>query len=87
METDDSHGTTAQVAAQVHFTPKLPTLAIEDVEASLNAVICTATTIELHFFLREQLQEALVELVTHTRFILVTSHVGCNEHGERRAYL
>ena len=87
MKTDDTHGTTAQVAAQVHLSSKLPTLAIEDFEASLDTILCTTTTIELRFLHRELLQDALAELAPLPRFILVTSHIGCNEDGERRAYL
>ena len=87
MKADDTHGSKAQMAAQVHFTPKLPTLAIEDIEVLLDSIVCAASTIELHFSHQDALQEALVELAALPRFILVTSHVGCNENGERRAYL
>ena len=87
MEIDDTHGTTAQRAAQVHLTPKHPMLAVEDIESRLSTVICTASTIELHFLDRELLHEALADLDALPRFILVTSHIGCNDDGERKAYL
>ena len=73
-------------AAQVHFVPKLPTLAIEEVESHLYDVVCTESTVELIFSTQELWEEALVEFTTPSQFMLVTSHAGCNEEGERNIY-
>ena len=87
MNVIDNYGTRSKLAAQVHLVAKLPTLALEDMETHLYSIVCSASAIELVFTLQAILEDTLIELATLSRFYLITSHTGCNEDGERKAYL
>ena len=66
---------------------KLPTLILEDVEHHIESVGCYSSEVHLRFTSAELLQRAHNELSSVDGFLLVTSHQGCNEDGERNAHV
>lgn len=78
--------TQTQFAARVAITPKLPVLAIEDLDPHLSALKCTEKSIEVHFHFSEALQTAKRLWVELGTFVIVTAHEGCNEDGGRSPY-
>ncbi|MCJ1307688.1 hypothetical protein MMC25_001336 [Agyrium rufum] len=78
---------TTQLVAQVHFVPKLPTLALEHVELHLEDVVCKRSMIHLAFKQLPTWENAVAEFEALSQFIVITSHIGCNTVDERTAYL
>ncbi|KAL8909501.1 MAG: hypothetical protein Q9207_000181 [Kuettlingeria erythrocarpa] len=76
-----------RLAAQVHLTTKLPTLALEDIDHHIDYVLCSKTSILLGFVTASSKQAAIEELRSNDIFYLVTSHGTCNNNGERNVYL
>ena len=67
---------------------KLPILALETVVSHLlEDVICYETYIELHSTSVSSLRELSERISEAEELLVVTSHHGCNEEGERDAYM
>ena len=66
---------------------KTPTLVLEDIEDHIDFVGCAASAILLHFSSEEALRDAHEEFKGVGSFLLVTSHDGCNEDGERDPHM
>ena len=78
-----THGSTSQFAATLGMQFKVPALMLEDVEHHIESIACYSTEIHLRFRSAELLRRAHNELASVDSFLLVTSHQGCNEDGER----
>ncbi|KAL8752353.1 MAG: hypothetical protein Q9184_005764 [Pyrenodesmia sp. 2 TL-2023] len=76
-----------RLAAQVHLTTKLATLALEDIDHHIDYVSCSERSIVLGFVTLSSKQAAIEELRSKDKFYLVTSHDTCNNDGERNIYL
>ena len=83
----DTHGSTSQFAAKVGMNFKIPALMLEDVEHHIESVACYSSEIHLHFRSAELLGRAHNEFARVNSFLLVTSHRGCNEDGERNPHV
>ena len=59
---------------------------LEDVEHHIQSVDCYSSEVHLRFTSVELLQRAHNELSRVDNFLLVTSHQGCNEDGERNPH-
>ena len=79
----DTHGSTSQFAAKMGMNFKIPTLMLEDVEHHLKSVGCYPSEIYLGFKSAEASKRTHNEVASVDSFLLVTSHDGCNEDGER----
>ena len=66
---------------------KLPTLILEDVEHHIEYVGCYSSEIHLYFKSAMVLQRTYNEFASVNKFLLVTSHEGCNEDGERSPHM
>ncbi|KAI9849522.1 MAG: hypothetical protein M1837_004142 [Sclerophora amabilis] len=70
-------------AARMRTKPKLPTLALEDIDAYLSDVSCTESSISLRFRDLDQHRKAKETWNKSPPLLVVTSHPGCNEDGGR----
>ena len=66
---------------------KWPAIVLEEIEEDIEQIQCSKSAITVQF--KDQLsleygREAWVDL---SEFLLVSSHAGCNEDGERAPYL
>lgn len=82
-----THGSTSQFAAKVGMNFKIPALMLEDVEHHIESVGCYSSEIHLHFRSAELLKRAHNEFARAKNFLVVTSHRGCNEDGERNPHV
>lgn len=62
-------------------------LALEDLELDILDITCSESTIELTFSSTEKLELAATELEEAAPFVVVTSHLDCNEDDERAPHL
>lgn len=69
------------------MTSKRPTLVLEEIENLLDEINCDKNRIELGFITSETLELAYGKFTSVDDFVLVTSHEGCNNDGERNAHL
>lgn len=76
-----------QFAARLTFEPRLPVLAIEDVDRHLDMIQCSPDGLLLQFDSRRKLKKAEETWAALEEFVVVTSHLGCNHDGERQPYL
>ncbi|KAL9594254.1 MAG: hypothetical protein Q9219_007135 [cf. Caloplaca sp. 3 TL-2023] len=76
-----------RLAAQVHLTTKLPTLALEEIDHHLEYVTCSRTSILLGFSSTSIKHAVIEELRAKDNFYLLTAHHTCNYDGERNVYL
>lgn len=74
-------------AARVGMNFKMPTLLLEEIEHHTNRVECINSMVLLYFDAAERLQHAYEEFTRADEFLLITSHLGCNEDGERLPYM
>ena len=60
---------------------------LEDIENHFNEIKCYDSAIRLYFSTIETLEHAHAELNRLDRFVLITSHDGCNKDGERDTHM
>ena len=83
----DTHGSSSQFAAKLGMQFKFPALMLEDIEHHIESVGCYSTEIHVYFSTVELLMRAHNEFASVDSFLLITSHQGCNEDGERSPHL
>ena len=83
----DTYGSTSQFAAKLGMQFKTPALMLEDVEHHIESIGCYSSEIHLHFKSAEVLERVHKEFTSVDSFLLVTSHEGCNEDGERNPHM
>jgi hypothetical protein len=66
---------------------KLPAVILEDIEISLNRIECSEAAISIGFTRRQAFDIARKTWNILEKFLLITSHPGCNQNGERAPYL
>lgn len=83
----DTHGSTSQFAAKLGMRFKIPTLMLEDVEHHIKSIGCYSSAIHLYFKSTNVLKRTHSEIMSVDSFLLVTSHEGFNEDGERNPHM
>ncbi len=83
----DTHAPTSQFAAKLGMSFKIPALMLEDVEHHIESIGCYSSEIHLYFTSVELLKRTHNEITSVDSFLLVTSHYGCNEDGERNPHV
>ncbi|KAL9130521.1 MAG: hypothetical protein Q9175_007004, partial [Cornicularia normoerica] len=83
----DTHRSTSQFAASLGMQFKTPALMLEDVEHHIESIGCYSSEIHLSFQSRKELERIHKEFTSVDSFLLVTSHEGCNEDGERNPHM
>ncbi len=78
---------TSNFAAQVSMKFKMPALLLEDIEHHTERIDCSDSKVYLYFNRAEASEHAHEEFKRANGFLLITSHVGCNEDGERNPHL
>lgn len=66
---------------------KTPTLILEDVEHHIESIGCYSSEVHLHFKSAKVLKRTHKEFTSVDSFLLITSHEGCNEDGERSSQM
>jgi hypothetical protein len=66
---------------------KLPALALEEIESHVKNIECSQTTITIEFGDVQILDEAKSEWDQYSEFLIISSHPGCNDNGDRAPYL
>ena len=64
-----------------------PALILEEIEEEIESIGCYASEIHLSFKSTKALKRIHKELKSVDSFLLVTSHEGCNEDGERNPHM
>ncbi len=77
----------SKFAAQVSMKFKMPALLLEDIEHHTERIDCSDSKVYLYFNSAEALEHAHEEFKRANSFLLITSHIGCNEDGERIPHL
>lgn len=72
--------------SSVQINSHAPILVLEDIEQLLRNVKCTESTIELHFDSPADAEAAKHACHHENGAYTVTSHVTCNEEGERSVF-
>ncbi|KAH8684677.1 hypothetical protein BGZ60DRAFT_170796 [Tricladium varicosporioides] len=65
---------------------KLPALVLEDIETSVQSITCTTSAIIVEFSEREIIDEVRGRWDELQKFLIISSHSGCNVEGERAPY-
>ncbi|KLJ13055.1 hypothetical protein EMPG_11982 [Blastomyces silverae] len=73
--------------ASVMVRSQKPILALEDIESDLLDVSCSTTEIELHFASIDALDRVAKEIEHLTDFVVVSSHLNCNEADQRAPHM
>lgn len=60
---------------------------LEELESHVDEVRCFDSSVHLYFGTIETVKHAYEELGRVAKFVLITSHQGCNRDGERDTYL
>jgi len=60
---------------------------LEDIEHQIDRIECQSSHIQLYFSSADTLEHARKEFASVEKFLLITSHPGCNEDGERDPHL
>ncbi|KAI9891768.1 MAG: hypothetical protein M1814_002332 [Vezdaea aestivalis] len=84
---ESSAATGRGFGANVHFTPRLPTLLLEDFEPELQSIRCAGSAISLFFDKKNTFKKVRDAWAEETEFYVVSSHDGCNTDGHRVAHL
>lgn len=84
---DSLLGKSTQFAAQVQLKARKPTLLLEEIEDDLHEIRCGEDTMKLGFVESETFELAWGEYSEIGEFFVIASHEGCNNDGERGAYL
>lgn len=66
---------------------KLPALILEDIEMDVEEIQCSGSAITVEFADQETLKIARKSWDDISEFLIVSSHAGCNENGERAPHL
>lgn len=66
---------------------KIPALLLEDIEHHIGMIDCFDSRVYLYFHSTAALEHAHQEFQSVEYFLLITSHEGCNEDGERDPHL
>jgi hypothetical protein len=66
---------------------KLPALILEDIETSLNEIQCSDSSLMVEFAEAEVFNAAKESWDSHSEFLIISSHAGCNQDGERSPHL
>lgn len=85
--TEESLDSSSQFAAQVKIKAKYPTLALEDIESNVEDIQCLKSAISVSFGTGPRLEEAKTAWAGSSEFLIISSHIGCNEDGERTSYV
>ena len=85
--TADTRGSNSQFAAKLGMQFKIPTLMLEDVEHHIESIGCYSSEIHLRFTSAELLERVHNEISRVDSFLLITSHQGCNDDGERNPHV
>lgn len=83
----DTHGSNTQFGARLGLQFKIPALMLEDIEHHIESITCYSTEIHLRFSSAELLKRTHNEIASVDSFLLITSHQGCNEDGERNPHV
>ncbi|KAL2359016.1 hypothetical protein RJZ56_008153 [Blastomyces dermatitidis] len=73
--------------ASVVVRSQKPILTLEDIESDLVDVSCSTTEIELHFASIDALDRVAKEIEQLTDFVVVSSHLNCNEADQRAPHM
>ncbi|PGG97994.1 hypothetical protein GX51_07036 [Blastomyces parvus] len=73
--------------ASVMVRSQKPILTLEDIESGLLDVSCSTTEIELHFASIDALDRVAKEIEHLTDFVVVSSHLNCNEADQRAPHM
>ncbi|KAF7889308.1 uncharacterized protein EAF01_010801 [Botrytis porri] len=65
----------------------LPAVSLEDIELTVKNIICSKSTIIVEFPSANLLVEAEKEWKDFSRFLVISSHAGCNDQNSRAPYL
>ena len=65
----------------------MPAVVLEDIENHIEQVECYGSTLKLYFGSEQYLREAHEMFKNVGNFLVITSHDGCNEDGEREPYM
>ncbi|MCJ1276962.1 hypothetical protein MMC21_004771 [Puttea exsequens] len=84
---DDDAKLGSPFSASVNMRFKAPTLLLEEIDHHFRKIECFDDRIYIYFDIAEAMTHAHEEFTKAEIFILVSSHEGCNEDGERNAYL
>jgi hypothetical protein len=66
---------------------KWPAIALEDIEEDIEQIQCSESTITVQFTDQPSLDYAREAWARFSNFLLISSHPGCSEDGERAPYL
>jgi Fe-S oxidoreductase len=66
---------------------KLPALILEDIEMDVGEIQCSGSAITVEFADQETLKIARKSWDDISEFLIISSHAGCNENGERAPHL
>jgi hypothetical protein len=66
---------------------KLPALVLEDIEEDVADIRCSDSTITVEFSESHSLKAVRPSWDNLGPFLIISSHIGCNEDGERKPYL
>jgi len=66
---------------------KLPALILEDIEMSVDEIRCSDSMITVEFSHQQMLDDARETWDNLPELLIISSHPGCNENGERAPYL
>ena len=64
-----------------------PAISLEDLEYHIESVSCGRTSISVEFYDENVLHKAKKEWEKQSKFLVITSHEGCNPSGARTPYL
>jgi len=64
-----------------------PTLSLEDVELHTTSIRCFDSSIVVQFSSSIFFQQAMADWQNLSKFLVISSHAGCNADGERSPYL
>ncbi|MCJ1305850.1 hypothetical protein MMC08_008667 [Hypocenomyce scalaris] len=74
-------------SATIVIVPKLPMIALEEIDSFLESVTCSESTITLRFTREQYRHRAERAWASLTEFFIVTSNTGCNRDGQRAPYM
>jgi hypothetical protein len=66
---------------------RLPTITLEDIELHIMEIQCSGSTIAIEFPNQQTLESAKKTWDSIPEFLVISSHPGCNEDGERASHL
>ena len=66
---------------------EIPAVVLEDIEDHVEQVECLGSKIYLYFNSEQVLRDVYEEFKSVGNFLVVTSHDGCNEDGERDPHM